>query len=239
MNVLGRTPDGALASAGALTARDPADATGVPGPAGTQPGDPAGAVVAEPFERVARLAAIVLGTPLAAVTIAGESASFAGNSPGAPGVADWQSPSERALCLRVIDSGENLILGGTRLDLRMSGKCLARTVCVVAWAGFPVRGPDGRVAGALCVADRLPRNWTGRDVEALETLAQVAGREVALQAALRQGAERAALAQTLQESLLPRRRRHRRRGPDRSPGPGRAGGLGAGAPGMPPGRSPG
>jgi sigma-B regulation protein RsbU (phosphoserine phosphatase) len=179
------------------------DATGVSLPAPPR-GDLADAVAAEPFERVARLAAMVLGTPLAAVTIAG-SASVAGNSPGTPDTADWQSPAVRALCQRVIDSGEKLILGGTRLDLRMSGEYGAGTAGVIAWAGFPVPGPDGQVAGALCVADHLPRNWSGRDIEVLQALAQVAGREVALQAALRHGAERAALAQTLQESLLPPR----------------------------------
>jgi serine phosphatase RsbU (regulator of sigma subunit) len=39
----------------------------------------------------------------------------------------------------------------------------------------------------------------------LETLAHIAAREVALQAALQHGAERAELARTLQESLLPPR----------------------------------
>jgi serine phosphatase RsbU (regulator of sigma subunit) len=109
------------------------------------------------------------------------------------------------LCQRVVDSGEKLVLGGTRLDLRMNGNCPAGTAGVIAWAGFPVRDPDGRVADALCVADHLPRNWSSRDVEVLEILAQVAAGEVALKAALRRGAERAALAQTLQESLLPPR----------------------------------
>jgi hypothetical protein len=129
--------------------------------------------------------AMVLGTPLAAVTIAGEFASRAGNSSGALGVADWQSSAEQALCERVIDSGEKLVLGGTRLDLRMSGTCLAGAVGVIAWAGFPAHGPNGCVVGAFCVADYLPRHWSDRDVEVLETLAQVARGEVALQAALR------------------------------------------------------
>jgi hypothetical protein len=74
---------------------------------------------------------MVLGTPLAAVTIAGEFASHAWNSPGAPGMADWQSPAEQALCQCVIDSEEKLVLGGTRLDLRMSGTCLAGAAGVV------------------------------------------------------------------------------------------------------------
>ena len=205
MKVLGSTPVRAAAGSAAPGGPVPLDAgkvTGLDTSAGAGPPD---AVAAAPFERVVRLAAMVLGTPLAAVTIAGEFASCSGNSPGAPDTADWQSPAEQVLRQRVIDSGEKLVLGGTRLDLRMSGTCPAGTAGVIAWAGFPVPGPDGRVTGALCVADRLPRHWGPRDVEVLELLAQVAAGEVALRAALRHGAERAALAQTLQESLLPPR----------------------------------
>lgn len=51
----------------------------------------------------------------------------------------------------------------------------------------------------------LARRWSDGDLEVLEALAQFASREVALQIALQDGAERAELAQTLQESLLPPR----------------------------------
>ncbi|HEY8043508.1 MAG TPA: GAF domain-containing SpoIIE family protein phosphatase [Streptosporangiaceae bacterium] len=205
MKVLSSARAGASVKADALTGPGPGAASATPGLAEAQRASLIAAVAAEPFERVTRLAAMVLGTPLSAVTIAGEFASSAGTAPGSADTADWQGPAEQALCQRVIDSGEKLVLGGTRLDLQMNGNCPAGTAGVIAWAGFPVRGPGGRVAGALCVADHLPRNWTSRDVELLETLAQMAAGEVALQAALRHGAERAALAQTLQESLLPPR----------------------------------
>lgn len=58
-------------------------------------------------------------------------------------MADWQTPAEQALCQRVVDSGEKPVLGGTRLDLRMNGNCPAGTAGVIAWAGFPVRDPEG------------------------------------------------------------------------------------------------
>jgi sigma-B regulation protein RsbU (phosphoserine phosphatase) len=108
-----------------------------------------------------------------------------------------RSAVELALCEYVIESGVRLVFGGTRLDLRAGGGCPLGPDGVAAWAGFPVRGPDGRVAGALCMADRMPRHWNARDVELLETLADIAAGKVALQVALRHGAERAALAQTL------------------------------------------
>jgi sigma-B regulation protein RsbU (phosphoserine phosphatase) len=205
MKVHGRAPVLVQARADAFGGLVPADAPGPHGVAAARLADLPGAFAEEPFKRVAWLAATILGTPLAFVTIAGEFSSCGADIPGAPDVPGRPSPAEQALCQSVIDSGDKLVLRDTRLDPQMSVSCRAGAAGVAAWAGFPVRDPDGRVAGALCVADHLPRHWSSRDMEVLETLAQVAAGEVALQAALRHGAERAALAQTLQESLLPPR----------------------------------
>src|ERR1039457_1329967 len=159
----------------------------------------------EPFGRVARLAALVLGTPSAFVTVAGSQPCSRRTCPGTRGAAGRRSPAEQSLCQHVIDSGGKLIIEDARLDPRTAGSYPAGPADVVAWAGFPVRGPDGLAAGALCVADTLPRRWSAAEVEVLATLASVASGEIALQVAVARGAERAALAQTLQESLLPPR----------------------------------
>ncbi len=201
MKVLGSTPAGAPARTSALTGAVQVESFRPPEPApGTRGGWPA-----ECFKRVARLAALALDTPLASVTLADERPS-AGKSPlGSEEMAGQRRAVEQVLRDYVLESGVRLVFGGTRLDLRARDGCPLGPAGVAAWAGFPVLGPDGRVAGALCVADRRPRHWSARDVEVLETLADIAAGEVALQVALRHGAERAALAQTLQESLLPPR----------------------------------
>ncbi len=77
MTVLGSTPVRAPARVPAPAGPDPMDTTGAPGLAAAQRVNLADAVAAQPFERLARLMAMVLGTPLAAVTIAGEFASRA------------------------------------------------------------------------------------------------------------------------------------------------------------------
>lgn len=176
--------------------------------ASTPAGPPAStsALPEEPFKRVTRLAALALGTPLASVTLSDERPSAGKISLAPPEPGGESSTVERALCDYVIESGIRLVCDGTLLDLRAGGGgCPPGLDGAAGWAGFPVRGPDGRVAGALCVADRRPRHWSTRDVEVLEILADIAAGEVALQVALRHGAERAALALTLQESLLPPR----------------------------------
>jgi sigma-B regulation protein RsbU (phosphoserine phosphatase) len=202
MKVLASTPAGAPASTSALPRPIPVESSRPPAPAaGTR-----SALAAEPFKRVTRLAALALGTPLASVTLTDERAS-AGKAPLAPPeMGGGWSTVERALCEYVIESGVRLVCDGTLLDLRAAGGgCPLGLDGAAGWAGFPVRGPGGRVAGALCVADRRPRHWSARDVEVLEILADMAAGEVALQVALRHGAERAAMARTLQESLLPPR----------------------------------
>jgi serine phosphatase RsbU (regulator of sigma subunit) len=148
---------------------------------------------------------MVLGMPLASVTVVHERSPVARIGDAAADTASRRSPVERVLREYVIDSGARLVIDDARLDPRTAGCRQAGRPGVVAWAGFPIRGPGGHVAGALCVADHVPRHWSARDLEFLETLSHVASDEVALQVALRDGAERAALAQTLQESLLPPR----------------------------------
>jgi serine phosphatase RsbU (regulator of sigma subunit) len=159
----------------------------------------------EPFDRVARLAALVMGAPSSSVTFAVDHPISGKDGPGIPEEAGWRSPVERSLGRQVIDSGNALVIEDIRVDPRTVVSGPAGPGSVIAYAGFPVRSPDGRVVGALCVADSRPRRWTAGDVEVLEILAHLASDEVALQVALARGAERAALAQTLQESLLPPR----------------------------------
>jgi serine phosphatase RsbU (regulator of sigma subunit) len=124
----------------------------------------------------------------------------------APGTGGQQSPLEQLLCADVLGSEENLIIGDTRARscMRTNGN-LPGPVSMMAWAGVPVLDQDGHVAGVIWVADQVPRQWSVSDVAILEILAQVTSSEVTLRAALARSAGRAALAQTLEESLLPPR----------------------------------
>jgi GAF domain-containing protein len=109
----------------------------------------------ESLGRVAALAAAALSTPNAAVILAGTRALH--GLAGAPGTGDRPSPCEQLLCADVVGSGDRLIIGDTRLDRRLSNKNVPGTASMIAWAGVPVRDQDGRVAGALWAADRVPR----------------------------------------------------------------------------------
>ena len=167
-----------------------------PGSAGVRPQDS--------FDRIARLAVMALGRPQAAVTIVGRHHSpepiwgtsrRSGTDPG---------PVERSLLQQVIDSGRELVIDDAATGLP-TGPHRNDAGGLMAWAGFPVRDPDGRTVGALCVTDHRAQPWTSLDSAVLADLAKVASGEVALRVALRLSSDRAVLARTLQQILLPPR----------------------------------
>lgn len=190
------------ARSGALAGLARADIPEPPGWSARRP-DRLPAPPVEPFDRIARLAAMILGTSRAFVTIARWRAPPGRGCLGVLHTTGRQSPLEHSWLQSVIESQEKLVIDDARLNLHPRARCPSKPARMSAWAGFPVRDPHGDVVGALCVADHLPRHWSAREVELLETLAQVASREVALQVALQHSAERAELAKILQESLLP------------------------------------
>jgi phosphoserine phosphatase RsbU/P len=156
----------------------------------------------ESLSRVAALAAMSLGAPRAFVMIAGARSLPTVSCPS--GFRGQPSVLEQSRCADVAGSGDNLIIDSARAGRHPSGAGpgLASTM---AWAGVAVHDKDGHVLGVLWAADRAPRLWSGDDVTLLEVLAGIVSSEVALRTVLAHDARRAALARTLEESLLPPR----------------------------------
>lgn len=156
----------------------------------------------EPFDRLARLAAVTLEAPLAFVTVVDEQRSFWKACIGvdAHDPADRQNTVAESFCQYVVGSDAELVVGDAASDPRTRENPAIEGMGVAAWAGFPLRAPGGEVLGSFCVVDTVVRTWTERDVEILRTLAHAAAGEVALRAAAEQSA---VLAHTLQQTLLP------------------------------------
>lgn len=162
----------------------------------------------EPFDRLTRLAAAVLDAPLAFATIVDDRRSYWKSCIGVAGEdAPCEQSVEESFCQYVVGSGEALIVDDAATDPRTRDNPSVHDLGVAAWAGFPLRGPDGEVLGSFCVVDTRQRTWSERDVETLRTLAASASGEIALRAAVAQEREARGradtLARTLQESLLP------------------------------------
>jgi serine phosphatase RsbU (regulator of sigma subunit) len=156
----------------------------------------------EAFDELALLASTLLDAPLAFVTLVDESRSFWKSCVGVAttGPGRRQNPVEESFCQYVVASREPLIVGDAARDERTRENASIAKMGFAAWAGFPIFDVDDHALGSFCVVDTVVRDWTDRDVAVLSALARSASREIAL----RNVAERAAaLARTLQESLLP------------------------------------
>jgi sigma-B regulation protein RsbU (phosphoserine phosphatase) len=172
----------------------------------------------EAFNRLARLASTVLETPMVALTVVDDVASFLKGAPhpealvGPDGT--FESPVKEAACQVVVDTGGEVCAPDVRDDPRLRDLPQIRDFGARSWVGVPIRDPDGNVVGNFCAMDAVVRQWTDRHRETLRTLADIAGGEIALRLALRDSGrlaraaeqhatDAAELSDILQESLLP------------------------------------
>lgn len=161
------------------------------------------------FDRLARLASMLLNAPMAFVTLVDDRRSFWKSAVGAiPAqvAADRETAVEHSFCQHVVASGAAVLIDDAEHDARTRANPLVQALNIRSWAGFPVRSPGGDVLGSFCVVDHRRRRWSERDIEVLRTLSHSASGEIALldavDVAQREARRSTALARTLQESLL-------------------------------------
>jgi two-component system, cell cycle sensor histidine kinase and response regulator CckA len=127
----------------------------------------------EAFDRLTRLAARLLGAPVALVSVMGEDRAFLKSAVGVP--EPWASeramPLAYSFCRHVIASGAPLVVEDTRRQPLVRSNPAIRELSWISYAGVPLTTGDGQTAGALCVIDALPRIWSPRDVALLQDLA--------------------------------------------------------------------
>lgn len=127
--------------------------------------------------RLVELAAALLESPLAFFTVVDSERSWYHAAVGIPDGVD-SGAVEGSFCKYVIASGEPLVVRDVTADSRTIGNPAIESLGVRAWAGHPVRDPDGVILGSFCVVDTEPRDWSARDIELLGVLAAAADDEV-------------------------------------------------------------
>lgn len=139
----------------------------------------------EPFDRIASLAARVLGTPWAFVTVVDQERSFWKACFGVDlGDRPRQNTIEDSFCQYVVGTDGPFMIPDARSDARTSDNPSIASMGVVAWAGHPIRNADGQVLGTVCVVDDRVRQWTESDGRVLEALAAIAGDQIRLRTSL-------------------------------------------------------
>jgi serine phosphatase RsbU (regulator of sigma subunit) len=139
----------------------------------------------ESFDRFARLVHRQLGVPTALVTLVLEDEQV---FPGALGLREpyqeqRRTPLSLSVCRHVVDDGEPLVVPDARVVPALAGSPALEALGIVAYAGFPVLDPRGRVVGSLCAIDDRPRTWSEDDLATLADLAAACTSELRLRLA--------------------------------------------------------
>jgi two-component system cell cycle sensor histidine kinase/response regulator CckA len=134
------------------------------------------------LESLTRLAQRLLRAPVAVVCLVDAERQVFHSAAGLPdSLAGRREASlDYSICKYVVESKRALLVQDTRADARLRDTPAVTELGVVAYAGSPLRTPDGHVVGTLAVMDFTPRAWHPIEHELLEQLAGQARTVLAL-----------------------------------------------------------
>lgn len=138
------------------------------------------------FDRLTRLASRLFDVPTALVSLVDRDRQWFKSKVG---LDEDQTDRDVSFCGHAILEEKPLVVPDALKDERFSDNPLVvGEPHVRFYAGRPLRAPNGHRIGTLCLLDRSPRTFSEADAEALDDLATIAERELAL-AALATGDE--------------------------------------------------
>ena len=123
------------------------------------------------LDRLATLAARLLGAPSGQISLLTDVQFVAGGAGLPAGAVGSESPLADSLCTVAAAGDGPLVVGDARADRRVQALPPVTSGQVGAYLGLPLTGRDGQVIGALCVFGPEPRGWSGSDIATLVELA--------------------------------------------------------------------
>ncbi|OKH25436.1 PAS domain S-box protein [Chroogloeocystis siderophila] len=124
------------------------------------------------FDELTRLAAYICGTPIALISLIDANRQWFKSKLG---IDELQSPRDIAFCAHTILEQDVLLVPDATADDRFAtNPFVTSDPCIRFYAGVPLVNPEGYALGSLCVIDKVPRELSSKQVEALRLL----GRQV-------------------------------------------------------------
>jgi signal transduction histidine kinase/CheY-like chemotaxis protein len=134
-------------------------------------------------DRLSRLAAKLLRVPIALIAVPRDDTNgslFCGIFHDSR---SWDDQVEKLfaheLCLRVTNSAQVLTIPDLRKAEFEEENPEAPSTSFVAFLGIPLKTLEGETFGAVCVIDRVPRNWTNEEIRDLRDLGEMIVRQQA------------------------------------------------------------
>ena len=134
------------------------------------------------LNRLAALAARLLASPSAQVSLLTTTQTIAAGSGLPEGAVGSQGSMEDSLCTVTAALGGPLVVSDAQADERVTRLPPVTSGAVGAYLGVPLTTTDGAQVGALCVFDRAPHAWSAYEVALLEELAGAVMAELELSA---------------------------------------------------------
>jgi serine phosphatase RsbU (regulator of sigma subunit)/PAS domain-containing protein len=138
------------------------------------------------LDRLAELAARLLGTPASQISLLGDVQVVAAGDGLPPGAIGGESRLEDSLCTVTAAVTGPLVVSDARADARVHELPPVTSGRVGAYLGMPLTTDDGRAVGALCVFGPAPREWSETDIATLRQLAEATVTELELSALVRE-----------------------------------------------------
>ena len=146
------------------------------------------------LDRLSRLAAKLLGVPVAFLSLVDAERDFYASHSGLTGeIANTREVRGTTFCHLGLVSGGPVAIEDTHSDPLHRAVPTVDSMGIGAYLGIPIR-IGGEVIGAMCAVDFKPRQWSDNDREILQGIADAAHQEIRLLAAMGEGVRRADVA---------------------------------------------
>ena len=131
----------------------------------------------ERFDRVTRMAKRLMDVDICLVSLVDSDRQWFKSKQGLDAC---ETSREISFCGHAILEEKPFVIEDTHTDPRFADNPLVTdNPNIRFYAGYPVHGPEGRRIGTLCLIDRLPRQFSDRDVETLKEFAALVDDELA------------------------------------------------------------
>ncbi len=122
------------------------------------------------FDALTRIAAALLGTPTALVSLIDDDRQW---FKARCGLDVTETPRDLSFCRYVVADDRTLVVEDALADPRFADNPLvAESPKIRFYAGVPLRTSEGYVLGTLCAIDYVPRTISAEDLQLLESLAE-------------------------------------------------------------------
>jgi hypothetical protein len=126
------------------------------------------------FDILTRVAAALLGAPVALVSLVDDKRQFFKSHVGLP--EPWatrrQTPLTHSFCQWVVSDHDALVVDDARTHPVLRDNRALHELGVIAYAGIPLTPTTGDPIGSFCAVDTKPREWSSEEFNTWERAAQ-------------------------------------------------------------------